>query len=99
METMDCPTVPKKVKKTPKKEGTMEEFTVEKGFEIPPNYGRKHKYPFESMEVGDSFMFPAELAKNISQAVKVFCKKHPGNKFTVRTRDIAPGQGRVWRTE
>lgn len=73
------------------------EFHIEKGIPVPKmtGAGRKTKYPFESMEVGDSFFIKDTKVKTISRT----CCQHGkrlSRKFASRTVD---GGVRVWRTE
>ena len=66
----------------------MAEFKIEKNIPAP---GRRAKYPFAEMEVGDSFEAP-ESAKLRTAAYNA--GKKSGRKFTCRTHD---GALRVWR--
>lgn len=75
----------------------MSEFTIEKGIPVPKQVGagRRNKYPFDAMEVGDSFFIKDTKVKTISRT----CGHHGkrlGRKFASRTVD---GGVRVWRTE
>lgn len=51
--------------------------------------GRKAKYPFAQMSVGDSFFVPSETpakaAKSMYSTARHFATKHEGFKFAVRT--------------
>ncbi len=71
----------------------MSDYAIEKGVPIPPrNPSRKGatKYPFEKMEVGDSFFVP--LMREFSAASR-WCKDHPDWKLLVRKVE---GGYRVW---
>jgi len=75
----------------------MSEFTIEKGVPVPKQVGagRKNKYPFDAMEVGDSFFVKDIKVKAISKT----CGSHGkrlSRRFASRTVD---GGVRVWRTE
>lgn len=76
----------------------MTEITIEKGKPIPQVSARK--YPFDQMEVGDSFFVPVtenldRFRHNLRCAARAFgLRRH--QQFTVRTED---GGVRVWRTE
>jgi len=75
----------------------MSEFTIEKGVPVPKQVGagRKNKYPFDALEVGDSFFVKDTKVKAISKT----CSNHGkrlSRKFASRTVD---GGVRVWRTE
>lgn len=75
----------------------MSEFTIEKGIPVPKQIGagRKTKYPFDLMEVGDSFLVTDLKVKTISRSCGTYGKRLE-RKFTSRTVD---GGVRVWRTE
>lgn len=60
-------------------------MTLEKNVPLKPRRksgGRKPKYPFKSMEIGDSF-FCAEPRSIIHAAVSMYKKKH-GGEWSVR---------------
>lgn len=72
---------------------------INKGIEMPKTtQGRPSKYPFEKMEVGDSFEYPKGIYKgSLLSAAKNWAKRN--NKkwdFSVRTID---GKFRLWRTK
>lgn len=73
-------------------------ITIEKGVPIPPvdrsGSGRKPTYPWNDMEVGDSFTTLTKASSMLGQCQKTGLKL--GKKFTVRTEN---GVTRVWRTE
>ncbi len=80
----------------------MSNFVLETGIEIPkrtaPARRSGSKYPFAQMEVGHSFLLPADVkATTIRSAIGAFSKRYSdAGKFAVRATD----QGlRVWRTE
>lgn len=70
------------------------EYRIEKGI-VPPSqkYGTRNGYPFEDMEVGDSFTFPEAHETKLRSAVQNYKKAHPETNFTVRR-----GLLRCWRT-
>lgn len=75
----------------------MSEFTIDKGIPVPKQVGtgRKNKYPFDALEVGDSFFVKDLNVKTISRT----CGHHGkrlSRRFISRTVD---GGVRVWRTE
>ena len=81
----------------------MKTFKIEKN--IPkPNPGRgikKLHYPFEDMEIGDSFYVSKEDLKHtrlqhlaVRASASKYKSRHPGFKFTILTVD---GGWRVWR--
>jgi hypothetical protein len=75
-------------------------FEIEKDVEMP-SVSRKNtgmKYPFNKMEVGDSFSVPDEkTAISVRALATYFCKKpeNEGKFFT--TRKITPTTYRCWR--
>jgi len=78
-------------------------FTIEQ--DVPTPAGRS-KYPFQEMEVGDSFFVPLEdetLAKRRAQSVRAQAGrfgKINGVKFSIRTLDEDGQVGvRCWRVE
>ena len=77
----------------------MNEIKVEKGVEIPPMKAH-NKYPWDRLEVGDSFFVTLtnrnEHSLRSSLAACANNRSRRGNKFIVRKVD---GGFRVWRTE
>lgn len=75
----------------------MSEFTIEKGIPVSKRVGagRETKYPFDLMEVGDSFLVTDLKVKTISRTCCRYGKRL-SRKFVSRTVD---GGVRVWRTE
>lgn len=75
----------------------MSEFTIEKGIPVPKmtGAGRKTKYPFESMQVGDSFFVKDGTVKTLSRSCGTYGKRLE-RKFASRTVE---GGARVWRVE
>lgn len=69
---------------------------IEKGVPIPPRckVGGRAKYPWQAMEIGDSFVFPDNV-------------RHPHNIASItstrlgkvfRVRSCPDGKTRAWRT-
>lgn len=75
----------------------MSEFNIEKGIPVAPltGAGRKNKYPFDAMEVGDSFFVKDGKGKSLSR-LSYMHGKRLSYKFACRTVE---GGVRVWRTE
>ena len=89
----------------------MSAFLIEKGVPVPACRrigGCTHKYPFEHMEVGDSFFVASSRPRcrrvsdtRLGTTVWRFSKKHPEFKFTCQS--VGPEEGekeegvRVWR--
>ena len=83
----------------------MNEFKVEKGIPVPQIRGTL-VYPFENMEVGDSFLITVEEARNKNTSLKRVQsnlladanRRKDGSKFTTRT--MVDGSGiRCWRVK
>jgi hypothetical protein len=55
---------------------------------------RPAKYPFLTMNVGDSFLVPGKSAAQFSQATNYANRTNPGKRFKSRTVE---GGVRVWR--
>ena len=76
----------------------MSEYEVEDHHPLPataPQAGRREKYPWTKMEVGDSFLVSHDNAARVkSSAAKA--KKRTGRTFVVRK--VEDGV-RVWRYE
>lgn len=75
---------------------------IEKNIPIPEPKKRKCKYPFNEMEVGDSFFYPIEnnLSTNEMQMrlVNASCSfnRKNGNTYKFRSTQLKNGV-RIWR--
>ena len=69
-------------------------FKVESGVPTPPASGRKNKYPWAGMNVGDSFFVPDAPASTRS-AASIRGKTH-GEMYVTRSEN---GGVRVWRVK
>jgi hypothetical protein len=71
------------------------QIKVEKAIPIPQD---RNKYPFKTMEVGDSFFVPAngEALQRVQNRVSNSWKRHASKRFLSRQID---GGVRVWRIE
>lgn len=78
-------------------------IVVEKGVPIPhsSNSSIMSKYPFETMEVGDSFFRPTAQKQMVRAQAAVYKRYTPGwdykTKTVPATKDNPPGV-RLWRT-
>ena len=64
---------------------------------VPKEYPQA-KYPFGSMEVGDSFVVPNELRQRVAGAASQYTRRSDYKiKFT--TRSMGDGTVRIWRTK
>jgi hypothetical protein len=66
-------------------------FVIEKN--IPMTIGKK-LYPFDLMEVGDSFFVPGTTPKAMTYPLAAYQKRNASTKFTTRSVD---GGVRLWR--
>jgi len=75
-------------------------YEIEHGVAMP---GRRHKYPFPELEVGDSFFVPFKDPSSRDETVRLavtigssacHCGKKLGRKFATRTVE---GGLRAWR--
>jgi hypothetical protein len=70
------------------------EYKIEKGIPIPPRRcGRKPRYPFGQMEIGDSVI--VEIISG-ARAATTYGRRH-GKKF--QSEKQADGKYRVWRVK
>lgn len=70
-------------------------FAIEDNIPPPANMvGRPSLYPYQALEVGQSFFVPRGDRKNISVCISRYRKK-TGREFIVRQ---VQGGVRVWRT-
>lgn len=77
----------------------MSGFAIEKGIPFP-NMKSEEVYPFNEMEVGDSFLVPdvdaKEFRRSLSGKTRIGIPK--GNKTNKIFKSLAEGSGvRVWR--
>lgn len=77
----------------------MGKFVIEKGIPVPPIQKKnKNGYPFEHMDVGDSFFVKTDDKGDhirLTSSVHSFGRIH-GMKFSIRMVD---GGSRVWRVK
>ena len=67
-------------------------FKIDKNVELPNS---NKKYPFDDMDVGDSFLISGEtIGSNVKSAIQHFKKVEKYKKF--QTRTVNEGV-RVWR--
>lgn len=72
----------------------MDEVKVEKGIPLPPiERGRPVKWPFATMEIGESFFMKGCTKSSVATACNQKGRKF-GRKFAMRAGD---GGYRVWR--
>ena len=72
-------------------------YEIRKGEPIPSTarWNAHPKYPFATMEVGDSFLVLKSELSRVRQAMYQWQYRHPGIKFLTRKLDAA--QWGVWR--
>lgn len=72
-------------------------FRIEKGVPVPARGARgEHLFPFLDLEIGDSFVAPAELAKKARSAACSFARRE-GVRLTCRSQP--DGSVRIWRVK
>ncbi len=76
----------------------MSEFGIEKGVEMPRSK-KATIYPFEQMEVGDSFFIETDDPRRKQNSLRGCCRnsqhRYPGRVYATR---VVPGGVRCWRT-
>jgi len=70
-------------------------FEIEKNVPLPERKANTSKYPFNSMEIGDSFAVPADIKGTVMNAATTSGRYH-GKKFSAR--QIDENTARIWRT-
>lgn len=70
-----------------KEEVDLQAIEIEKGIPVPEHAPHGSRYPFNRMEVGDSFKVPCRErgSTHIGSAVGHFRRTHPDWKFIIRT--------------
>lgn len=77
---------------------------IDKGIPVPfPTGGRSFVYPFEDMEVGDSFFVQGKTSDQLTNAAAHYRKKN-GWGFSARNveesvDEITKKGARIWRTK
>jgi hypothetical protein len=69
-------------------------FAVEPGIEMPDVQERTSKYPFKSMQIGDSFAMTRDELPAVRNAAGSFSKRH-GSQYAFRL--IGTDVWRCWR--
>lgn len=73
------------------------DYTIEKNIPMPPKgSGRPLRYPFDKLEIGDSFVIPTKDYNSVNAAARQYGKRC-GMRFTFRKIDDATA--RVFRIE
>lgn len=73
-------------------------FIIEKGVTRERDTsGERRPYPFDSLEVEESFAVPATHKARIVSAVAYANKKHAGQRKFIWYREKTGGDIRVWR--
>jgi len=69
-------------------------FPIKDGEPVPHRKAPNIRYPWHSLEVGQSFLVPLDKRETVAAGATDFGKRHK-RKFTIRT---SPAGVRVWRT-
>lgn len=75
----------------------MEQIKIEKNVPLPKRKlgnPRASRYPWDSMEVGDSFVFPTKVKRTTAMSLSYRTGKITGKRFAIRS--VNEGI-RVWR--
>ena len=71
---------------------------IDKGKPIPSHGAAVQKYPWDDMEIGDSFFLPGVTRNTLSSAA-ASAERRQGRKYSVRTLTEGCVKGvRCWRT-
>lgn len=74
----------------------MGHYTIEKGIPVKEKRsGGGLKYPFEQMQVGDSFSAPFSKYQSLNGSARAYEALNHGVKFTMRK--MSPTECRIWR--
>lgn len=74
-------------------------FDIDDNVSLPPRHNSCSKYPFDKMEIGQSFALPAATGLRVREAAVVYGKRH-GMKFASRTLTEGGEKVlRIWRVE
>lgn len=71
----------------------MSMFKIEKNITMPSHWN--YVYPFEMMEIGDSFVYQDSFIHRVWAAISIFEKANPTKHFV--TRNLGNGERRCWR--
>lgn len=72
-------------------------YEIEKNVPLVNKYRTMRKYPFDGMEVGDSFVVPDRERVNALRAMTLTNRKGDGRRFSSRRQ--LDGSIRIWRTQ
>lgn len=74
------------------------EYKIDKGVPYPKKRKPTSRFPFQDMEVGDSFFLTKDDANTVRAVASIFARRH-GITLTVRNTTEQGVEGkRVWRT-
>lgn len=71
----------------------MTDFKIEQGIPVPLGDARS-RYPFQSMNVGDSFALTPQQVRSARNSMHAYAKRS-GTRFTLR--EVGDGVWRCWR--
>lgn len=72
-------------------------YVIDRGVPLPPSHSIGAKYPFASMQVGDSFLVPMGPDKNFPTERRAASMYAARNNIKLVCRKVKDGL-RVWRT-
>lgn len=67
---------------------------IEKGIPIP-GANPQRVWPFDKLEVGDSFLIPEKMERRARNAASAYQRDHAGVKLTIRK--VEGNRWRLWR--
>jgi hypothetical protein len=77
----------------------MDLYKIEKNIPVFDKGGRKSRYPFNSMEIGDSFTVPKKEYYALCTSARNYRTRHNGFDFITRKDKNDPLKFRLWRTQ
>lgn len=81
----------------------MSMYTIETGIPLPENTGRKRKYPFREMLVGNSFFVPCasyDECRRVQTSIHGNVRRFKPKRFTSEVYNDEGKRGvRIWRVE
>ncbi len=73
----------------------MDDFKIEKGVPLETTAKADHQFPWDQMEIGDSFLYPSSVQGALR--AQVVTRRAKGEQH--KTRRVDAKNRRVWRTK
>lgn len=74
----------------------IDDFQIEPDVPMPEGRARPMRYPFDRMQIGESFAFDKKFLTNVRNNAGAYSKRH-GGKFACR--QVGTDIWRCWRVE